>query len=134
VLEKIANVSTLATGMEKMHNATNIYIRSVSKRKEQDDKEKMLPLDVLSQSLIYHGEEFEHDSTFGTCLTSKSHRLITSSSISTKKEKKKKKGKDADLTMQSLDWQMRESQDYKTHTLSGRVLHGWRQPNARWLK
>ncbi|RPA87310.1 BAR-domain-containing protein [Ascobolus immersus RN42] len=56
-------------GMEKMHNATNIYIRSVSKRKEQDDKEKMLPLDSLSQSLIYHGEEFEHDSTFGTCLT-----------------------------------------------------------------
>lgn len=60
------------TGMEKMNNATNIYIRSVSKRKEQDDKEKMLPLDSLSQSLIYHGEEFEHDSTFGTCLTSKS--------------------------------------------------------------
>ena len=74
---------SLAIGMEKMHNATNIYIRSVSKRKEQDDKEKMLPLDVLSQSLIYHGEEFEHDSTFGTCLTSKSHLPVAPHSIRT---------------------------------------------------
>ncbi|KAA8895240.1 hypothetical protein FN846DRAFT_760093, partial [Sphaerosporella brunnea] len=48
----------------------NIYIKSMSKRKEGDDKEKMLPIDVLAQTMISHGEEFESDSLFGTCLTS----------------------------------------------------------------
>jgi len=48
----------------------SVYIKSMSKRKESDDKEKMLPVDVLAQAMIAHGEEFEQDSLFGTCLTS----------------------------------------------------------------
>lgn len=57
-------------GMEKLHSSMSIYIRSLSKRKEGDDKEKMLPLDALAAAMIYHGEEFDTDSVFGNCLIS----------------------------------------------------------------
>ncbi|KAI5790190.1 hypothetical protein EDC01DRAFT_118044 [Geopyxis carbonaria] len=55
-------------GMDKLHNTMNTYVKSMSKRKEGDDKEKMLPVDVLAQAMIAHGEEFESDSLFGSCL------------------------------------------------------------------
>jgi hypothetical protein len=48
----------------------NTYVKSMSKRKEGDDKEKMLPVDVLAQAMIAHGGEFEQDSLFGACLIS----------------------------------------------------------------
>jgi hypothetical protein len=60
--------------MERLHHTMSIYVKSMSKRKEGDDKEKMLPMDVLAQTMISHGEEFESDSLFGTCLTSMSVR------------------------------------------------------------
>jgi len=56
-------------GMDRLHSTMSVYIKSMSKRKESDDKEKMLPVDVLAQAMIAHGEEFEQDSLFGTCLT-----------------------------------------------------------------
>jgi hypothetical protein len=59
-----------ATGMDKLHSTMNTYVKSMSMRKEGDDKEKMLPVDVLAQAMIAHGEEFESDSLFGTCLIS----------------------------------------------------------------
>ncbi|RPB26796.1 BAR-domain-containing protein [Terfezia boudieri ATCC MYA-4762] len=55
-------------GMEKLHNTMNVYVKSISKRKEAEDREKMLPLDVLAHAMIAHGEEFETDSVFGNCL------------------------------------------------------------------
>lgn len=57
--------------MEKLHSSMNVYVKSMSKRKEAEDKEKMLPIDVLAQAMIVHGEEFEPDSVFGNCLISK---------------------------------------------------------------
>ncbi|KAF8463604.1 hypothetical protein BDZ91DRAFT_731269 [Kalaharituber pfeilii] len=60
-------------GMEKLHSSTNMYIKSISKRKEADDREKMLPLDVLAHAMIAHGEEFENDSVFGNCLINMGH-------------------------------------------------------------
>lgn len=57
-------------GMDKLHTSMNTYIKSMSQRKEGDDREKMLPVDVLAQAMIAHGEEFESDSLFGTCLIS----------------------------------------------------------------
>lgn len=47
-----------------------VYVQSVSAKKEGDAKEKMLPIDGLAQAMITHGEEFEPDSLFGSCLTS----------------------------------------------------------------
>jgi len=55
-------------GMEKLHHTMSTYVKSMSQRKEGDDKEKMLPVDVLAQAMIAHGEEFEPDSLFGNCL------------------------------------------------------------------
>ncbi|KAF3917151.1 Endophilin-A2 [Arthrobotrys entomopaga] len=57
-------------GMEKLHSSANIYMKSLSKRREGDDREKMIPVDIVGQSMVLHGEEFEQDSLYGQCLTS----------------------------------------------------------------
>lgn len=49
----------------------NVYVKSVSQKSVGEDREKMLPVDVMAQAMISHGEEFESDSVFGNCLISK---------------------------------------------------------------
>ena len=44
------------------------YVRSMSKRNEVEDKEKILPVAYLGQTMMNHGEDFEPDSEFGNCL------------------------------------------------------------------
>ena len=46
------------------------YVKSLSKRNEVEDKEKILPVGYLGQTMIHHGEDFEPDSEFGNCLIS----------------------------------------------------------------
>jgi len=58
-------------GAEKLHNTMNVYVKSVSQKSVGEDREKMLPVDVMAQAMISHGEEFESDSVFGNCLISK---------------------------------------------------------------
>lgn len=58
-------------GMEKMQESTSIYIKAVSKRTELEKKEKTLPIAYMGASMITHGNDFEHDSEFGQCLTCK---------------------------------------------------------------
>lgn len=57
-------------GMEKMQEAMAIYMKAVSKRTELEKKEKNLPIQYLGTSMASHGEDFEHDSEYGQCLTS----------------------------------------------------------------
>lgn len=45
-----------------------VYVKSLSKRNEGDDREKVLPGAHLGNTMIHHGEDFEPDSTFGNCL------------------------------------------------------------------
>ena len=52
-----------------------VYNKSISKRAEGDDKEKSLPIGYLGTTMISHGEDFEPESEFGSCLTSMSHAL-----------------------------------------------------------
>lgn len=59
-------------GMEKMQESTSMYIKAVSKKTELEKKEKTLPIAYMGASMITHGNDFEHDSEFGQCLTSKS--------------------------------------------------------------
>lgn len=54
--------------MEKLQKSMTVYVKSLSKRNELDDKEKMLPIGYLGQTMITHGEDFDPDSTFGNCL------------------------------------------------------------------
>lgn len=58
-------------GMEKMHEAMNGYIKAISKRSEAERKDKTLPIAYMGANMIAHGEDFEHDSEFGQCLTGK---------------------------------------------------------------
>ncbi|ESZ90788.1 hypothetical protein SBOR_8817 [Sclerotinia borealis F-4128] len=55
-------------GMEKLQKSMTIYIKSLSKRNEGDDREKILPVAFMGQTMIHHGEDFEPDSNFGNCL------------------------------------------------------------------
>lgn len=56
--------------MDKLHKSTTVYVKSLSKRNEIEDKEKILPVSYLGQTMIRHGEDFEPDSEFGNCLIS----------------------------------------------------------------
>lgn len=58
-------------GMEKMQESMSGYVKAVSKRSDLEKKEKLLPIANLGSSMITHGEDFEHDSEFGQCLTCK---------------------------------------------------------------
>ena len=55
--------------MDKMQRAMAVYVKSLSKRAEGDDKEKQLPGGHLGSSMVTHGEDFEPDSEFGICLS-----------------------------------------------------------------
>ena len=57
-----------SAGMEKLQKSTTLYVKSLSKRNEIEDKEKILPVAYLGQTMIHHGEDFEPDSEFGNCL------------------------------------------------------------------
>ena len=60
--------SLIVSGMEKLQKSMTIYVKSLSKRNEVEDKEKILPVGYLGQTMIHHGEDFEPDSEFGNCL------------------------------------------------------------------
>jgi hypothetical protein len=53
-----------------MQKSMTAYVKSLSKRNEIEDKEKILPVAYLGQTMMHHGEDFETDSTFGNCLIS----------------------------------------------------------------
>jgi hypothetical protein len=46
------------------------YVKSLSKTKEAEDKEKTLPIAYLGSCMASHGDDFEPDSEFGQCLSS----------------------------------------------------------------
>lgn len=53
-----------------MHKSMNLYVKAISKRNEGDDKEKTLPMGYLAKVMVNHGQDFDHNSDFGQCLTS----------------------------------------------------------------
>ena len=56
--------------MKANHNAMNSYIKSISKRNEGEEKDKVLPIGCLGSAMASHGDDFEPDSEFGQCLIS----------------------------------------------------------------
>lgn len=57
-------------GMERLQKSMTAYVKTLSKRSEGDDKEKILPVAYLGSSMINHGEDFERNSVFGQSLIS----------------------------------------------------------------
>ncbi|OTA52446.1 BAR-domain-containing protein [Hypoxylon sp. EC38] len=56
-------------GYERLQKSMNAYVKSLSRRGETfEDKEKGLPVSYLGRTMMSHGEDFEADSEFGTCL------------------------------------------------------------------
>ena len=53
--------------MEKLQRSMNTYIKSLSKRADED-KEKTIPVSYLGATMVAHGDDFEADSEFGQCL------------------------------------------------------------------
>jgi hypothetical protein len=58
-------------GVDRIHKSLAAYLKSISKRSEGDDKEKTLPIAHLGSSMVSHGEDFDANSEYGRCLTSK---------------------------------------------------------------
>ena len=56
--------------MERLQKSMTAYIKTLSKRSEAEDKEKILPVAWLGTTMVSHGEDFENDSEFGQCLIS----------------------------------------------------------------
>ena len=56
--------------MEKLHRTMAAYVKSISRKNEGNDRDKSSPVGYLGTTMISHGEDFEHDSEFGTCLIS----------------------------------------------------------------
>jgi hypothetical protein len=56
--------------MERLQKSMTAYIKSLSKRNEGVDKEKILPVAYLGSTMIQHGDDFESDSEYGACLNS----------------------------------------------------------------
>ena len=54
--------------MERLQKSMTVYMKTLSKRNEGDDKEKSLPVSYLGSTMASHGEDFEDDSEFGQCL------------------------------------------------------------------
>lgn len=63
---------TLSVGMERLQKSMTTYVKTLSKRNEGNDKEKILPVTYLGSTMLNHGEDFENDSEFGQCLISAS--------------------------------------------------------------
>lgn len=57
-------------GIEKLHKSMTIYVKSLSKTQQAEDKEKILPVGYLGAAMNAHGEDFDPDSEFGNCLIS----------------------------------------------------------------
>ena len=60
----------LLPGMERLQKSMTAYVKTLSKRQEGDDKEKILPVAYLGSTMVNHGEDFEDESEFGQCLMS----------------------------------------------------------------
>ena len=82
-LDKSSLLTPNALGMEKLHRTMAAYVKSISRKNEGSDRDKSSPVGHLGTTMISHGEDFEQDSEFGSCLismfrcTQLSMRLLT---------------------------------------------------------
>ncbi|KAF2086879.1 BAR-domain-containing protein [Saccharata proteae CBS 121410] len=59
-----------SSGMDKLHRSMTTYVKWLSKRTDAEDKEKYTPVGFLGSTMISHGEDFDPDSEYGSCLSS----------------------------------------------------------------
>jgi len=54
--------------MDRLQRSGTAYIKSLARRDQGDDKEKLLPVGYFGATMVSHGDDFEPDSEFGQCL------------------------------------------------------------------
>ena len=60
----------MSAGMDRLQKSMNLYVQAMAKRKESDDRDKLLPVGNLGSAMVAHGQDFQPDSEFGNCLIS----------------------------------------------------------------
>lgn len=56
-------------GMERLQKSMTAFVKWIGRRGEvYEDKEKGVPISYLGRTMVSHGEDFEPDSEFGSCL------------------------------------------------------------------
>ena len=55
-------------GMDRLQKSMTVYVKSMSKRNDGNEKEKTLPVFNLGHTMVGHSEDFDPDSEFGNCL------------------------------------------------------------------
>ena len=63
------------SGMERLHKSMTSYIKSISKTKEAEEKDRSLPVAYLGATMISHGQQLDRNSVFGSCLIGESAPL-----------------------------------------------------------
>ena len=63
--------------MHKMHKSMTAYTKSLGTRSEGQDKDKLLPVGYLGATMIHHGEDFDPESQYGSCLDAPTSALLT---------------------------------------------------------
>lgn len=59
-----------------MQRSMTTYVKSLSKVKEAEDKEKLLPMAYMGTTMVNHADDFDPDSEFGQCLSGMQQRLL----------------------------------------------------------
>ncbi|KAI9791981.1 MAG: hypothetical protein M1816_003250 [Peltula sp. TS41687] len=55
-------------GMERLHKSMTSYVKSISKTKEAEEKDRSLPVAYLGATMISHGQQLDRGSVLGSCL------------------------------------------------------------------
>lgn len=106
--------------MEKLQRSMTVYVKSLSKRNEGEDREKLLPVGFMGSTMIAHGQDFSHDSEFGNCLQSRLCQSISRNITLT--------------TAQAWDAQTRPLLEDKRLTSRTPLRVGSSPSRDRWLK
>jgi hypothetical protein len=51
----------------------NLYVKAMGKKSEGETSDKVLPIEYLGTTMVAHGQDFQHDSEFGSCMISMSY-------------------------------------------------------------
>lgn len=104
-------------GMERLQKSMTIYVKSLSKRSEAEDREKILPVNYLGSTMVAHGDDFEPDSEFGQCLSGKFMSLHLVRPLT---------------KLQALEGRTRELHVCRNHTLRTLRPAGWNRWSVLW--
>lgn len=55
--------------MNRLQRSMNHYVKTLSDRTQNEEREKLLPVVYVGSTMSNHGQDFAPDSEFGSCLS-----------------------------------------------------------------